>query len=164
MAPNAIDQQMNLLHDTSVGLKDMTQTNGVRVDQIGQVQNAQGAMYQQQLQEQQLAEFLKASPFSTVGQPGDNTNQRIVVLPPKTVIMMPPVSDAANAKYNECLSNSWWTKSIAPAPKFEHADSRLVVPRNGITTPDASKANPTVHVPNFPIQFDPMVGYREFLS
>lgn len=156
--PNEIDNQMNLMGQASVGVQSMTATHGVTAGQI----QAQGSVDAQQamqvLLERQMRELMQPDANSTIGQAGDASGQKIVIGPARDVIVMPRI-DWENPP---CYSESWWTRHMAPVPRFEMFHERKVpAPATGLSMRDI-KYPPTV--PNFPIHFDRLMGYREFLS
>lgn len=158
--PNDLDQLLSTTKDSSTALKSFSDQNGVSKDQLladGDAATAQQAM---QLIDQEMRELMQDDPSSTVGQPGDASTQKFIYAPPRNVIVMPKIHWNKPA----CYSDSWWTRQIAPTPKSEMDFTHLVrkkLPPPGISEKDL-KYPPSIK--NFPITFDRMLGYREFLS
>ena len=157
---NDMDNLMSSLQDSSSTMATHAAENTVTKDQLiatGEQATAQQAI---SLLDQEFQELMQADPTSTIGQPGDPSTQKYVYAPPRDVIIMPKI----NWNKPSCHSESWWSKKFLPVPKKEMDLSGLVKkkpPPPGISEKDA-KYPPSI--PNFPITFDRMLGYREFLS
>ena len=158
--PNDMDKLMGVMHDSSASSASYTAANVVTKDQLianGDATTAQAAM---DLLDKEMQELMQADPSSTVGQPGDPSTQKYIYAPPRNVIVMPKI----HWDKPSCHSESWWSKKLLPVPKGEvdlsgFVRKKMVAP--GVTEKDA-KYPPSI--PNFPIKYDRLMGYREFLS
>ena len=158
--PNDLDRHFALINNASAGIKLETAQNGVTAEGL----KAQGdAATQQQaisLMEKQMQELMQPDPSSTLSQPGGGGPVKYVVKGlPRTLLKIPNFDNDEKA----CYSDSPWTQYIRPAPLQELDVSQYV--RNKQTLlkqPMALKYPPDI--PNFPIKFDRMLGYKEFFS
>ena len=155
---NAIDDQMTMMNNASVGVKTLAAQNAVTADQLEARGVSQDELIRNQLYEKQLQELLDPDQYSTVGQTGDAAHQNIKILPPRDVIVIPKI----NWENTSCFSESWWTRTLAPVPKFEKFHEKAPTYNNSTVSIKDMKFPPAV--PNFPIHFDRMMGFREFLS
>jgi hypothetical protein len=158
--PNDMDKVMDMMHDSSAAMASHAAENGVTKDQLIAAGDAATQQQAQDLLDQELRELMQADPSSTVGQPGDASTQKYIYAPPRNVIVMPKIDLAKRS----CHENSWWSKKILPVPMNDMDFTSLIKKKMiapGTSEMDA-KYPPTIN--NFPIKFDRLLGYREFLS
>ena len=156
-----MDHQFDLLHNASVGVKGMADTNGVTGEGLAAQDAAQTHQLEMQLQEKLLQELLAKDPNSTVSQAGHQPQvQKVFSGPPRDVIVMPKI----HWKHPACYSESWWTRSIAPVPRSEVVFPKALAKPQGLNMVSVKDLQHPAGFANFPIHFDKMLGYREFLS
>jgi hypothetical protein len=156
--PNGIENQLNLMHNASLGVKTMTQDSGLTTDSVAADGARLDEMEQMRLMDEEFKEMMASDPSSTVGQPGGLVNQKIIQLPPKEFF--------AYRESCSCpkFSDSPWTRYPAPIPKLEQDVSLLSLPSRLAKAAPIKDLKFPPAVPNFPIQFDRTLGYRDFLS
>jgi len=154
-----IDQVFNMLHNTSSSVQSFGKTNGVTNEQMATQAQALNAKANADLAQKQIDELLNPDGTSTLGRPGDPSTQIIRRLPAREIVVFPQ----HNFKNEHCLSQSWWTRYMAPVPKFEKFSEKLYSSNKNVGQ-SANDAQKPDSVPNFPIHFDRMLGYRKFLS
>lgn len=151
---NGIEDQLNLMNSASTGVKTLGDTHGVTTDQINAQGNAEAQKAMQDLITRQNQELMQPDPNTTIGQPGE----KVVIGPARNILIMPQMND----DHPSCYSESWWTRHLAPIPRFELHHDRILKPGPiGLSERD-TKYPPSVS--NFPIHPDRMMGYRAFLS
>ena len=158
---NALDDHFSLMNNAAAGVKMHTAQNGVTADGL----KAQGDTLTQQqasqLLEKQMQELMQNDPASTLGQPGRGGDIRYVVRgAPRNVIVMPRINNGAKA----CYEDSPWTQHLRPAPMQELDVSQYVRQKQTLVNVQPKELKYPPEVPNFPIKFDRILGYREFLS
>lgn len=158
---NDIDNQLDMMQNASAGVRQSTADSGISADNIQMHGMELSAQEQQRFMEMYMKELNQDDPASTIGQPGGGGTQKIVYAQPRDIIVMPQTPE-----FNEkaCHSGSWWTRTLAPIPKFEKDLSYLSLSGRTIKSVGTQDIKYPPAVPNFPIHFDRMLGYREFLS
>ncbi len=155
-----MDKLMGSLHDSSASMAAHAAVNAPTQQQIVAIGDAATQQLTNNLMEQEMNELMRDDPSSSVGQPGDPSTQKYIYAPPRNVLVIPNFDiDKPN-----CYNDSIWNQTLAPVPKAEiflpiMAKKKLIGP--GISEKDA-KYPPSI--PNFPIKFDRLLGYRQFLS
>lgn len=155
-----MDKLMGSLHDSSASVAAHAVVNVPTKEQLVATGDAATNQLAKDLLDQEMQELLRPDAASTLSQPGDASTQKYIYAPPRNVLIIPNIEDL---KLN-CLNESKWTKTLAPAPKTEINLTDIV--RHKLIKPGITQANAKYppSIPNFPIKFDRMMGYKEFLS
>lgn len=154
MDPHSVNGTLNLLQGTSESAKLFGQTNMPSNDQLvlqGQQQTAQA---NNELFQKHLNELMTPIGNSTL----DASKQIIKMLPAREVVIMPK----SDTEGTNCLGDSWWTRYPVPIPKYEKFSNTQAL--NSAKSISAKDVKGLGTVPDFHVKFDPLFGYRNFLS
>ena len=158
MAPHSIDGVLGMLHSTSASAKTFGQSNMTSSDQLVQQGQQQSVQSRNELLQDHMNQLTDPTGNSTLGQKGDGPTQIIKTLPAKEVVVMPKI----DWDRKDGLDDSWWTRYQAPVPKFERFSQDLA--SNIAKQPSIKNIKDMGSIPGFHPRFDPLVGYRGFLS